>query len=318
MDHPDLLVGTGDDAAVWRLGDERALVITADFITPVVDDPYQWGWIAAANSASDVYAMGGRPIFALNLVCWPANLESDILSEVLAGADGVAREGGWLVVGGHTVDDPVPKFGLAVVGEAKPQRVLTLAGLLPGQELVLSKPIGIGVATTAIKQAAATPELEQAAIASMRRLNRQAAEVAVELGATGATDITGFGLLGHLHGMAHASSVDVELDAASVPVLPEVVRLAGEGVLPGGSRRNLSWVQEWVDAEQVDQTTVELLADAQTSGGLLFGLPGRDSERAVSLLRASGHDAAVIGVTRGGSGRIRVRGRLAGGNEPPS
>lgn len=296
---------------MWRLSGERALVATADFITPVVDDPYQWGWIAAANSVSDVYAMGGKPLFALNLVCWPAQLDHAVLADVLAGAADAARQGGWMVVGGHTVDDPVPKFGLSVTGEVHPDRVLTLAGLQPGDHLVLSKAIGIGVATTAIKRGAATAELEKAAVASMRRLNREAAEVAVDLGATGATDITGFGLLGHLRGMACASAVDVELDASAIPVLPEVIRLAGEGVLPGGSLRNLSWVEEWIDAgSEVDRTTLELMADAQTSGGLLFGVQREKSETAAARLRASGHDAAVIGSVRPGSGRLIVRGRI--------
>ncbi|MHB1534521.1 MAG: selenide, water dikinase SelD, partial [Acidimicrobiales bacterium] len=249
-EHPDLLVGTGDDAAVWRVTDQRGLVVTADFITPVVDDPYEWGWIAAANSVSDVYAMGGTPLFVLNLVCWPAALDGTILSQVLAGAEGAAKEGGWLVVGGHTVDDPIPKFGLSVVGEVPPDRILTLAGLRGGDELVLSKALGIGVATTAIKRGVAPAALEKAAIASMRRLNREAAEVAVARGATGATDITGFGFLGHLQGMARASNVDVEVDVQQVPLLPEVARLAEEGVLPGGSKRNLSWVEEWIDAEE--------------------------------------------------------------------
>lgn len=306
-------MGTGDDAAVWRLSGERALVLTADFITPVVDDPYQWGWIAAANSVSDIYAMGGKPLMALNLVCWPSSsLDEAVLSQVLAGAAGAAGEGGWLVVGGHTVDDPVPKFGLSVTGEVNPERLLTLAGLRPGDHLVLSKSIGVGVATTAIKRAVATPELEEAAVASMRMLNRQAAELASELGATGATDITGFGLLGHLRGMAASSGVDVELDASVVPVLPEVVRLAGEGVLPGGSVRNLSWVQRWVHAgAEVDHTTLELLADAQTSGGLVFGVRPGDSEPAASRLRATGHDAAVIGMVRPGSGQLLVRGHIS-------
>lgn len=305
-------MGSGDDAAVWRLGQERALVFTADFITPVVDDPFQWGWIAATNSVSDIYAMGGKPMIALNLVCWPANLDSGILSQVLAGAEGAAREGGWLVVGGHTVDDPVPKFGLAVIGEANELQVLRLSGLRPGEELVITKPIGIGVASTAIKRALAPARLEQAAISSMRTSNAQAAEVALELGAAGATDITGFGLLGHLHGMAEASGVDVELDASQVPVLPEVARLASEGVIPSGSLRNLSWVMEWVDRhDDVDSVSLQLLADAQTSGGLLFGVGGGKGKKAVSMLEASGHTASVVGVARPGSGRLQIQGKIA-------
>lgn len=307
--HPRLLVGpdTGDDAAVWRLDDQRALVVTADFITPVVDDARAWGRVAAANSVSDVYAMGGRPILALNLVAWNSEaLPTSLLDEVLAGAAEVALEAGFVVGGGHSVDDPEPKFGLAVVGEAHPDRLLTNAGLRPGDALVLSKPLGVGIATTAIKRGEAPDQLIEAAVRSMSRLNDEASRVALELGATGATDVTGFGLLGHLGRMATESGVDVVVRAGDVPVLEGAAELAAAGIVPGGSRRNLDWVSPRLDREGVDDLTVLVLADAQTSGGLVFGVdPGRAAE-AVDRLARTGHTAAVIGSADEGSGRIRL------------
>ena len=190
---------TGDDAAVWRISDDRALALTADFITPVVDDARAWGRVAAANAVSDIYAMGGTPLMALNLVCWNSDeLSADLLVEVLQGAQEIASEAGFVIAGGHTVDDPEPKFGLAVMGEVHPDRMLTNTGFRPGDALVLTKPLGIGVITTAIKSGDAPPDVVEAAMQSMTRLNADAAAVAVAAGATGATDITGFGLLGHL------------------------------------------------------------------------------------------------------------------------
>lgn len=300
---------TGDDAAVWRMSSDRALVLTTDFITPVVDDARTWGRIAAANSASDVYAMGGRPFLALNIVGWNTDeLGVDVLGEVLSGAEEAGTEGGWLTVGGHTVDDPEPKFGLVVVGEVHPERILTNRGLRPGQALVLTKPLGVGVATTALKMGAADAATVDAAVASMVRLNGPAARVAVEAGATGATDVTGFGLLGHLGRMASESGVDVDLDVGAVPLLPGVVELARDGHVPGGSRRNLDWVRKQLDAGGVDEVLVTLLADAQTSGGLIFGAEPQAAEHAVALLRAEGHEAAVVGTVSVGGGMIRLRG----------
>jgi selenide, water dikinase len=307
---PRLLVGTatGDDAAVWRLDDRRALVVTADFITPVVDDARAWGRIAATNAVSDVYAMGGRPLFALNLVAWNTEeLSTELLGEVLAGGADVALAAGYAVAGGHTVDDPEPKFGLAVVGEADPERLLTNAGLRAGDVLVLSKPLGVGVATTAVKRGVAPPGLEAAAIELMTTLNADAAAVALDLGSTGATDVTGFGLLGHLGRMALESSVDVTLDADAVPMLDGVRELAAEGVVPGGSLRNLDWVRDRLVVEGVDEVGVLLLADAQTSGGLVFGVSAEAADEAVARLRATGHLAAVVGAAAAGHGTIVVR-----------
>jgi selenide, water dikinase len=307
----ELLVGpdTGDDAAVWKLDDGRALVVTADFLTPVVDDPYDWGRVAAANAVSDVYAMGGRPLLALNLVCWnDEELEPEMLAAVLDGAQTVAAAAGFVIAGGHTVTDPEPKYGLAVVGEVSPDRVLTNAGLRPGDALVLSKPLGIGVVTTAIKRGGAPAAVIEAAVASMTKLNAAAAEVAVASGATGATDVTGFGLLGHLGRMALESGVDVRIESPSVPVLDGVRELAEAGFVPGGSARNLRWVDDRLDRGTVDDITVTLLGDAQTSGGLVFGVAPARAADAVAQLRASGHDAAVIGsvLAEPGHGRIHL------------
>jgi selenide,water dikinase len=303
-----LLIGTdpGDDAAVWRLDDDRALVATVDVITPLVDDAGLWGRIAAVNAASDVYAMGGRPLFALNIVGWNRDeLPLDLLSEVLAGAEAAAADGGWITAGGHTIDDPEPKFGCAVVGEVAVDRMLRADALRAGDHLVLTKPLGIGIISTAVKRGVAPLDVVEAAVASMIRLNAAAASVAVAAGATGATDITGFGLLGHMRRMAEASRVDVHLDAGAVPVLPGVRDLLAAGMVPGGSRRNLSWAAERVVADGVDDDTLLLLADAQTSGGLLFGV--LDGAAVVDELRASGHTTAVVGRVAGaGEGRIHV------------
>lgn len=284
--------------------------MTVDFITPLVDDARTWGRIAAANAASDVYAMGGRPLIALNLVGWnSAELPTDLLVEVLDGAAEAAKEGGWVTVGGHTVDDPEPKFGLAVVGEVHPDRMLTNTGLRAGDALVLTKALGIGVISTATKRGQAPAAIVEAAVASMARLNAEAAEVALAAGAAGATDITGFGLLGHLRKMVEASGVDAILDPGAVPLLPGVRALAAAGLVPGGTARNLAWARERLDPGDTDELTVTLLADAQTSGGLLFGAAPDAARAAVDHLRATGHDAAVIGRAIRGDGRILLRPR---------
>ncbi|GAA3222714.1 selenide, water dikinase SelD [Pseudonocardia petroleophila] len=304
---PDLLVGTetGDDAAVWRLDADRALVATTDFFTPVVDDARTWGRIAAQNAASDVWAMGGRPLFALNIVAWPRDeLPMSLLGEVLAGGAEIGAESGFAVVGGHSVDDPEPKYGLAVIGEVHPDRILTNAGLRDGDVLVLTKALGIGIATTAIKTGTVPAGLTEAAVASMTRSNGPAASAALAAGATGCTDVTGFGLLGHLSKMAAASGVDAEIDVAAVPLLDGVRALAEAGTVPGGSRRNRDWVAPRVDAGAYGEVDVLLLADAQTSGGLLFGA---SPERAAEAVAALGAPAAVIGSVRTGSGRITLR-----------
>lgn len=292
---------------MWRISDDRALVATIDLITPIVDDARVWGRVAAVNSVSDVYAMGGRPLFALNLLCWnSAELPARLLDELLAGAAEVAAECGYVTVGGHTIDDPEPKFGLSVVGEAHPQRLLRNSGLRDGDTLVLTKALGTGVISTAAKADRAHPAAIDAMVASMCRSNAQAAMIALDAGATGATDVTGFGLLGHLAQMARVSKVDVTLEADAVPVLPHARDLAATGFIPGGSRRNLDWVCDRLDPGPIDEATLAVLADAQTSGGLLFGLAGSAAE-AITRLRSCGHDCAVIGRAVRGSGLIRLR-----------
>ena len=305
---PELLVGlaTGDDAAVWHIGRGRALVLTADFITPVVDDARTWGRIAATNSVSDVYAMGGRPLLALNLVAWNfEELSNDLLAEVLAGGEDAARAGGFVVGGGHTVDDPEPKYGMAVLGEVDPSRMLTNSGLRPGNALVLTKPLGTGVISTAVKRGEAPAQVVDRAVREMTRANDAAAAAALRHGATAATDVTGFGLLGHGLRMAQESGVDLEISAGEVPFMEGARQLAALGMVPGGTGRNLDWVSPHLDAGDVSDVSVTLLADAQTSGGLLLGMVSRDAGLAVvTELRASGHDAAVIGRVTEGAGRI--------------
>ena len=309
--HPDqLLVGpeTGDDAAVWRLDDERALVSTADFITPVVDDARTWGRVAAANSVSDIYAMGGRPLFALNLVGWNTDkLPTSLLGEVLAGGQDIADEAGFVIAGGHTIDDPEPKYGMAVTGEAHPDRLLTNAGLRSGQDIVLTKALGVGVLTTAIKSGRATSAQSDAVVASMVRLNDVAARLALAAGVTGCTDVTGFGLLGHLGRMALESGVSVDIEFTTVPFLPGAVELAADGVMPGGSTRNLAWALEFVDVGDLDEVRQLLLADAQTSGGLVFGVDPTETAGILAELAATGHRAAHIGTARSGTPGITLR-----------
>lgn len=310
-DHPaELLVGpeSRDDAAVWQIDADRALVSTADFITPVVDDARTWGRVAAANSVSDVYAMGGRPLFALNLVGWNTDaLPTSLLEDVLAGGQDIATDAGFVIVGGHTIDDPEPKYGMAVTGEVHPDRILTNAGLRAGQDIILTKALGIGVLTTAIKQGRATDEQSVAAVASMTRLNDTAATVAVDAGATGCTDVTGYGLLGHLGRMAVESGVDVVVDVTAVPVLPGARDLAADGVIPGGSHRNLSWALGFVDPGDHDELTQLLLADAQTSGGLVFGVDPSATASVLHQLLATGHHVAHIGTAVAGMGGLLLR-----------
>jgi len=306
----DLLVGAaeGDDAAVLRLDDERALVLTTDFFTPIVDDPGDWGRIAAANALSDVYAMGGRPILALNLTAWPGEtLSLEILADVLRGGASVAAEAGCLVVGGHTIDDPEPKYGMAVVGLAAPSRVLTISAARPGDALVLTKAIGTGVVATAHKRGAAPDDVLAAAVASMTTLNAAASEAALAAGVVAATDVTGFSLLGHLHRMLRASGVSGTVFAAAVPLLPGALELTAAGFVSGGTRNNMAYLEQWVsvDAGVPGDVTV-LLQDAQTSGGLLLATPTPDAVR--GELERRGVLAAVVGrVEAGAPGHITVR-----------
>jgi selenide,water dikinase len=303
--HADLVVGTetGDDALVWRRPDGSGLVATTDFFMPIVDDARTWGRIAATNAASDVYAMGGRPLFALNVVGWPADLPGEWLAEVLRGGLDAAAAGGWVVAGGHTIDSPEPIYGQAVVGEVDPDRVLTNAGARAGQALVLTKALGAGVVATALKRSpdgagdpgGALHHVLAAAVASMCTLNADASTAARAAGASAATDVTGFGLLGHLHKLGMASGVAGVVDVAAVPVIDGVADLVDEGFISGGTRRNLDWVSPSLDPGTWAEPATVLLADAQTSGGLLFSCDPAAAVDAVDALRSQGHPAAVVG-----------------------
>lgn len=275
-----LLVGldSGDDAAVSIIAPGLAVVVTADFFTPVVDDPYDWGRIAAANALSDVYAMGGKPVLAVNLLSWPREkVPFSIAREVLRGGLDVAVTAGCIVGGGHSIDDPEPKYGMAVTGVANPDRLLRNDAGRPGMALTLTKPLGLGILNNRHK---ATGERFEEAIEVMTTLNAAASVAALEAGATTATDITGFGLLGHLHKLARASGCAAEIHAAAVPYLEGARRFAAEGAIPGGSKRNLDWVRPHLVTGStgvtggpggIDELELVLLADAQTSGGLLVG-----------------------------------------------
>ena len=310
----DLLVGAaeGDDAAVLRLDGGQAVVLTTDFFTPIVDDPGDWGRIAAANALSDVYAMGGRPVIAVNLAAWPGNeLDIAILAAVLRGGAEVAASGGCFVVGGHTIDDPVPKYGMAVVGLADPDALLTIDRATPGDQLILTKALGTGVITTALKRDAAPPDALAAAVASMIQLNDVASAAAVRAGLIAATDVTGFGLLGHLHRMLTASNAAARIDAMAVPLLPAAAELAAAGYVSGGTQANTERMRPWVRIDPaVPPETAVLLHDAQTSGGLLLPVPPAAAAGLLNELRDQGLPAALIGqVTDGAAGQVLVESR---------
>lgn len=281
---------TFDDAAVYRLDGERALVQTVDFFTPIVDDPALFGRIAATNALSDVYAMGGVPLTALALVGFPVGrLPLEVMQAILEGGAAVLREAGCLLVGGHTIDDPEPKFGLAVTGMVHPARILTNAGARPGDVLVMTKPIGTGVISTAIKRDACPPDAQEAAIRTMTTLNRAAAEAALAVGVHACTDVTGFGLLGHLYEMVTASRVSAEVRADAVPLLPHVRELARQGFVPGGSRANLRYLRGKVAfGDGVPEELRLVLADAMTSGGLLLAVPPTSAKDLLAALRERG------------------------------
>ena len=308
-DYPNLLVGldSPDDAAVWQLDEERALVITTDFFTPVVDDAYDYGAIAAANSLSDVYAMGGQPFLALNVAALPPHLAPEIGAEILRGAAEKAREAGVVIAGGHTVQDQEPKFGLVVVGMVHPQRLITKRGARVGDRLVLSKPLGFGVTTTALKRQQAAPEDVAEVVGWMQRLNRQAGELAREFEVRSGTDITGYSLLGHGLEMAEASGVRFQLDYERIPFVSCAARYAAAYTFPGGAADNRLYFQERVQfAEGISENQMMLLFDPQTSGGLLMAV---EAERLPDLLRRAqevGQPLWEIGEVIPGSG-ISVR-----------
>ena len=312
---PNVIVGssTADDAAIYKLNDELALVLTTDFFTPIVDDPRDFGRVAAANSLSDVYAMGGKPTAALSIVGFPDSLPATVLGEILAGACQVAAEAGIPIVGGHTIKSEEPIFGLAVVGTVHPNRVLANAGAKPGDALVLTKPIGLGIISTAAKNDQDPQGAIAEAIRVMTTLNRAGAEVLSRFEVHALTDITGFGLLGHLRNVTAASGVTAEVWADRVPVLPAAREYVQAGIAPGGTRANAKFLAEGVDyAPGVSQEEQLLLCDAQTSGGLLAAVPESQAEEvARELSRAGTLASAVVGrITGAGSGKIHVK-RLA-------
>ena len=280
-----MLLGASDadDAAIYRLSKETALVFTTDFFTPIVDNPYDFGRIATANALSDVYAVGGTPFAALNLVCFPKDdLPLEILSEILRGGQDKANEAEVSILGGHTIDDPIPKYGLSVTGSVHPDLVITNAGATPGDRLILTKPLGTGIIGTAVKRGSAQPADVNAAIQSMVTLNKAAAEAMLDIGVNACTDVTGWGLLGHLLNIAQASRVTIEVDFAKVPFLPGVWGYIEQGIVPGGTERNLESLHSYVGwPDDFGHTRKIALADAQTSGGLVMAV----EERKVSNLK---------------------------------
>lgn len=309
---PNVLVGssTADDAAVYKLSDDLALVLTTDFFTPIVDDPRDFGRVAAANALSDVYAMGGKPTAALSIVGFPDSLPAAVLGDILAGAHEVASQAGIAIVGGHTIKSEEPVFGLAVVGTVHPQRVLSNAGAQPGDALILTKPLGLGIISTAAKNDQDAKGAIADAIRVMTTLNRAAAEVLTGFPVHALTDVTGFGLLGHLRNVTAASGVEAEVWADRVPVLDAAREYVHAGIAPGGTRANWKFLADWVEyAPDISQEEQLLLCDAQTSGGLLAAVPEAAAANVVNALAEAGTLAsAIVGrMTGKGNGRIRVR-----------
>jgi selenide, water dikinase len=312
---PRVLIDAGsrDDAAVFLLSPERALVATVDFFTPIVDNPSAWGAIAVANALSDIYAMGAVPLFGLNLVGWPRDrLPFEVLGEVLKGAAEVAQRAGCLILGGHSIDAVEPTFGMAVIGEVHPDRMLTNAGACAGDVLVLTKPLGTGILATALKRDALIETGMADAVRSMTTLNDGAARAALRVGVSAATDVTGFGLIGHLSGILEASEVAAEIAFDAIPILPHAKNLASRGVIPGGTQRNLDAATQVEWASDLSPADRYLCVDAQTSGGLLLAVP-RENEAALvaALVEERTPVAAVIGrVVPGKPGQIRVTRKL--------
>ena len=309
--HALVSASLADDAAVYKINNDVALVATVDYITPVVDDPFAWGGIAAANALSDVYAMGATPIFALNLVNFPRDtLPLDVLQRVIEGGSAKVTEAGVAILGGHSIDDPEPKYGLVALGTVHPDRVMRNVGAQPGDALILTKPLGIGILTTAIKRGIASEETIARAIQVMSRLNRSASEVMTRSRDVvhASTDVTGFGLLGHLSEMLSNGDVGARVQADRIPVLSEAWGFARDNVIPGGTRRNLTSVEAFMDwSERLTQEQRLVLADAQTSGGLLIAVQQSAADALVDDLQKHGVEAATrIGVFTQKNGRIEV------------
>jgi selenide,water dikinase len=308
-DYPDLMVGLNqpDDAGVMRLNEQQAIIMTTDFFPPVVDDPYWFGAIAAANAMSDVYAMGGSVMMALNLVAFPAELESWVLTEILRGGAEKVRESGGVLVGGHTIMDEEPKYGLAVIGTIHPDEIITKGGAQVGDDLILSKPLGVGIINTALKRGVAEDHHVQSAMASMATLNRTAAELAQKHSAHAMTDITGYSLMGHGYEMAHHSGADLHIEYERLHWVDGVDAYAAQHIFPGGMGRNRAYYKKWVtlpDAMAEDKAIQGRLYDPQTSGGLLIALA--DGQSLLDELLASGINARQIGTVKAGDGRVVV------------
>lgn len=311
MQHPNIIVGidTSDDAGVYRLNESTALVQTVDFFTPIVDDPYLFGQIAAANSLSDVYAMGATPLTALNIVAFPnCKLPGEVLGAILKGGQAKVAEAGAVIIGGHTIDDTEPKYGLSVTGLVHPDKVWTNAGAKPGDCLLLTKPLGTGILSSAAR-ADLFPQGAQAAIDSMAALNATAAKVAAGYTVHACTDITGFGLAGHVYEMAAGSQVDIELDSAALPLLPEAADAAAMGFVPGGAYSNRMYLTQVDFDGDVPENIRDICFDPQTSGGLLLSVPAAESEDLLTALQAAGLAASrIIGEVMGmGEGKVHVK-----------
>jgi selenide,water dikinase len=297
LNDPRVLVGlsTSDDAAVYKISDDLAVVLTVDFFTPIVDDPYTFGIIAAANSLSDIYAMGAKPVMALNIVGFPSDkLPFEVLTQILKGGSDKAKEAGIPIAGGHTIDDSEPKYGLVVMGMAHPNRIMTNSSAKPGDALILTKPIGSGIISTAMKAEVAPQEAIDEVIKVMSTLNCSAAEIMLEVGANSCTDVTGFGLLGHLYEMVYASNMGAEIFYSKVPLIKGTKELADDLIIPAGTVRNHEYLNEFIIwGEGIEYEQQMILCDAQTSGGLLISIPEEKSDKLVSYLEKSGALAAA-------------------------
>jgi len=308
-EYPDLLVGLAepDDAAVYRIDDQQAIISTIDFFPPVVDDPYSFGAIAAANALSDIYAMGGRPLMAINLAAFPDNLDRNILSEILRGGAEKVKEAGAVIAGGHTVTDKEPKYGLAVTGIIHPDHIVTKGGAKPGDQLILTKQLGTGVITTALKQGLVDENDVKSAIHGMSRLNKNVSELAVQYCYHAMTDITGYGLLGHSHEMAHLGNVDFHIEFRTLKWLAGAQKYAEQDIFPGGMHRNKEYFQKWISFDgAISDVYQNLLFDPQTSGGLLIAVAPEVAEVLYTSLNDMGELASIIGHVAAGSGFIHI------------
>jgi selenide, water dikinase len=309
--NPNVLTGLvgSEDAGIYKISEDLALVQTVDFFTPIVDDPFLYGKVAAANSLSDVYAMGGKPITALNIVCFPSKkLGLDVLRRILEGGLEILNEANVALIGGHSVEDDEPKYGLSVTGIINPHRIMTNAALKPGDCLIITKPLGTGIIATAGKAGTAPEEVLDAMVKSMCTLNKVASEVAQQYNVRAATDITGFGLLGHLVEMARNAKVLIEIDASSVPLLPGAVNAAKSGFIPGGAYANKRFFSNWIEINNAVRTEIsDLLFDPQTSGGLVLGLNSSDAQNVMTALKTANIESSIMGKVIGANAQGLVK-----------